>query len=240
MKISYLGEVAFEETYQRMQDFTLSRTPDTPDELWLCEHPKVYTLGLSGSPKDVLFANDIPLVQTNRGGQITHHGPGQIVAYPLINLSHKGYFVKEYVYRLEEAIIKTLNALGLTGHRVRGAPGVYVNPLAPSAHERRAYSPHEMLSPTMPQTLPHDAAAQSTAPQFEGLAKIAAIGVKVSRHCTYHGLALNVSVDLEPFEAINPCGYEGLKTTNLHQLGVMLNCHDASVLLAEKIDAYLS
>jgi lipoyl(octanoyl) transferase len=232
MKISYLGEVPYEDTYRKMQDFTSSRTENTPDELWLCEHPKVYTLGLSASAQDLRIANDIPLIQTNRGGQITHHGPGQIVAYPLVNLSHKGYFVKEYVYRLEEAVIKTLNGLGLTAHRVLGAPGVYVNPLEPTAHERRHYGPHEQAPTTN--------SNPSSAPQFDGLAKIAAIGVKVSKHCTYHGLSLNVSMDLEPFEAINPCGYEGLKTTNLHQLGVMLNCQDVSVLLAEKISTYLS
>jgi len=232
VKISYLGVVPYADIYQRMQDFTSSRTPDTADELWLCEHPKVYTLGLSGSPKDLLFANDIPLIQTNRGGQITHHGPGQVVAYPLINLSRKGYFVKEYVYRLEEAVIKTLNALELTAHRVLGAPGVYVNPTSPRAHERHTYSPHKLGAPS-PLEPP-------SSPQFNGLAKIAAIGVKVSKHCTYHGLSLNVSMDLEPFEAINPCGYEGLKTTNLHKLGVMLNCQDVSVLLAEKLSTYLS
>lgn len=232
MNISYLGEVAYEDIYQRMQDFTATRSTQTPDELWLCEHPKVYTLGLSASPKDLLVASDIPMIQTNRGGQITHHGPGQLVAYPLINLSRKGYFVKEYVYRLEEAVIKTLNALGLTGYRVLGAPGVYVNPLNPSAHDRRPYSPHEGD--------PTSNSPAKASPQFDGLAKIAAIGVKVSKRCTYHGLSLNVSMDLQPFEAINPCGYEGLKTTNLHKLGVMLNCQDVSTLLAEKLCTYLS
>ncbi len=229
MKISHLGLVPYAEIYQKMQDFTLSRTPQTPDELWLCEHPKVYTLGLSATPQDLLKPSDIPLVQTNRGGQITYHGPGQVIAYPLINLSAKGYFVKEYVYRLEEAVIKTLNALDLTAHRVLGAPGVYVNASNPQAHHRLAYSAHE----------PHSNPSAHK-PVFGELSKIAAIGVKVSKHCTYHGLALNVAVDLSPFEAINPCGYEGLQTTNLHKLGVMLNCQDVSVLLAQKLSTYLS
>ena len=229
MKISYLGLVPYAEIYQRMQDFTLSRTPQTPDELWLCEHPKVYTLGLSATPKDLFKPSDIPIVQTNRGGQITYHGPGQVIAYPLINLSTKGYFVKEYVYRLEEAVIKTLNALDITGHRVLGAPGVYVNASNPHGHARLAYGTQEPRS-----------TSGSKTPSFGELSKISAIGVKVSKHCTYHGLALNVCVDLGPFEAINPCGYEGLQTTNLLKLGVMLNCQDVSVLLAQKLSVYLS
>jgi lipoyl(octanoyl) transferase len=212
-----------------MQDFTAQRAPQTPDELWLCEHPSVYTLGLSGSSNDLLRPSSIPLIQTNRGGQITYHGPGQVIAYPLINLERKGYFVKEYVYRLEEAVIKTLNALELTAHRILGAPGVYVNPLDPRAHDRKTYSPYESLAQNTP-----------SAPSFDGLSKISAIGVKVSKHCTYHGLSLNVSLDLTPFEAINPCGYEGLKTTHLHHLGVMLNCQDVAVLLAEKLNVYLT
>ena len=232
MKTIYLGEVPYAEIYQKMQDFTLGRTSDTPDELWICEHPKVYTLGLSASPKDLLHASDIPLIQTNRGGQITHHGPGQVVAYPLINLSHKGCFVKEYVFRLEEAVIKTLNTLGLTAHRVLGAPGVYVNAHDPQSHERFVYSPFETASLSQ--------APKTTTPDFKGLSKIAAIGVKVTKHCTYHGLSLNVSMDMAPFDTINPCGYEGLSTTNLHKLGVMLNCQDVSVLLAEKLNTYLS
>ena len=152
-----------------------------------------------------------------------------MIAYPLINLSHKGYFVKEYVYRLEEAVIKTLNALDLTAHRVLGAPGVYVNASNPQAHDRLAYSAHEP-----------NAKPSAHQPIFGELSKIAAIGVKVSKHCTYHGLSLNVAVDLSPFDAINPCGYEGLRTTNLHKLGVMLNCQDVSVLLAQKLSVYLS
>lgn len=228
MKISHLGTVPYLEIYQKMQDFTSQRSTDTQDELWLCEHPPVYTLGLSAASPDLLGPSSIPIVPTNRGGKITYHGPGQVVAYPLINLKDKGYFVKEYVYRLEEAVIKTLNSLNLTAHRVLGAPGVYVNALDPRAHDTRSTTRAEraMNSPTR-------------APAFDGLSKISAIGVKVSKHCTYHGLSLNVSLDLSPFEAINPCGYEGLKTTHLHHLGVMLNCQDVAFLLAEKLNTYL-
>ena len=229
MKISHLGTVPYLEIYQKMQDFTAQRTPQTPDELWLCEHPPVYTLGLSGTSNDLLTPSTIPLIQTNRGGQITYHGPGQVIAYPLINLNRRGYFVKEYVYRLEESVIKTLNALGLTAHRVLGAPGVYVNPVDPRSHDRLAYSPHERADQNT-----------TASPTFDGLSKISAIGVKVSKHCTYHGLSLNVSLDLTPFEAINPCGYEGLQTTHLHHLGVMLNCQEVAMLLAEKLNVYLT
>ena len=109
-----------------MQDFTAERTPDTPDEVWVCEHPPVFTQGLAGHEDHLLAPGDIPVVRTNRGGQVTFHGPGQVVAYPLIDLKRAGYYVKEYVYRIEEAVIRTLDHFGVTGHRVSGAPGIYV------------------------------------------------------------------------------------------------------------------
>lgn len=141
MEIRHLGPVDYLPTYQAMQAFTAARGPDTPDELWLCEHPPVFTQGLSGKPEHVLHAGDIPVVATNRGGQVTYHGPGQVVAYPLVDLKRARYFVKEYVYRVEEAVIRTLFAFGVTGHRVRGAPGIYVRVDDPSAHARLVQPP---------------------------------------------------------------------------------------------------
>ena len=160
-------------------------------------------------------------MQTNRGGQVTFHGPGQVVAYPLIDLKQAGYFVKEYVYRLEEAVIRTLAHFGVTGHRVMGAPGIYVRLGDPNSHAALT-GPVNPLDP------------------FAGLGKIAALGIKVSRHCTYHGVALNVAMDLEPFSRINPCGYAGLQTTDLCALGVPVSWDDAAAVLAQKLTAYLT
>ena len=193
-----------------MQDFTTQRDSQTPDEIWLCEHAAVFTQGLAGLDTHVLSAGTTPVVATNRGGQVTYHGPGQVVAYALIDLRRAGYFVKEYVYKLEEAIVRTLLHFGVTGLRVGGAPGVFVRPAGPSDHA---------LLPARP--VPHGETSVKPMPAFDGLAKIAALGVKVSRHCTYHGLALNVHMDLLPFQQINPCGYQGLQTTDLFTMGVM-------------------
>ena len=174
MQIRHLGQVPYLPTYQAMQDFTATRTADTSDELWVCEHPPTFTQGLAGQAGHLLAPGDIPVVATNRGGQVTYHGPGQVVAYPLINLQRAGYFVKEYVYRLEEAVIRTLAHVNITGHRVSGAPGIYVRLDDPSSHA------------ALPQRPQHGA---SKALEFAGLGKIAALGIKVSRHCTYHGVA---------------------------------------------------
>jgi len=195
------GVAAYEPTVDAMKAFTAARDARTPDEIWLVEHPPVFTQGLAGKAEHVLVAGDIPVVQTNRGGQVTYHGPGQVVAYPLVDLRRLGLYVKEYVFRLEEAVLRTLADVGVTGHRVRGAPGIYVRLDDPFAHaaladDRPAHDP------------------------FRGLGKIAALGVKVSNHCTYHGVALNVAMDLQPFGRINPCGYAGLKTVDLATLGV--------------------
>ena len=135
------GRVEYLPTYEAMQAFTAARTADTADELWLCEHPPVFTQGLAGRPEHVLDAGDIPVVATNRGGQVTYHGPGQVVAYPLLDLRRAGYFVKEYVYRLEEAVIRTLAHFGVTGHRVAGAPGIYVRLDDPFSHARAGTGP---------------------------------------------------------------------------------------------------
>ena len=219
MQVKVLGRVDYLPTYQAMAAFTEGRGPDAPDELWLCEHPPVFTQGLAGKADHVLEPGEIPVVATNRGGQVTYHGPGQVVAYPLVDLQRAGYFVKEYVYRLEEAVIRTLAVYGVTGHRVAGAPGIYVRPDDPGSHQAL----------TGPSPDP-----------FAGLGKIAALGIKVSRHRTYHGLALNVAMDLQPFDRINPCGYAGLRTVDLSTIGVSTTWNEAAVLLGQKLQALLA
>ena len=220
MQIRQLGRVEYLPTYEAMQAFTAGRTPQTPDELWLCEHPPVFTQGLAGQPGHLLAPGDIPVVQTNRGGQVTFHGPGQVMAYPLLDLQRRGYFVKEYVYKLEESVIRTLAHFGVTGHRVAGAPGIYVRLDDPFSHAALAGP----LQPGDP---------------FRGLGKISALGIKVSRHCTYHGAALNVAMDLEPFGRINPCGYAGLQTVDLSTIGVQTTWAEAARVLGEQLAARL-
>jgi lipoyl(octanoyl) transferase len=220
MDIRLLGQVDYLPTYEAMQAFTAARTPETPNELWVCEHPPVFTQGLAGQASHLLMPGNIPVVQTNRGGQVTYHGPGQVMAYPLVNLQRAGYYVKEYVFKLEESVIRTLSHFGVTGHRVAGAPGIYVRLDDPFSH----------------------AAWIGPAPAgdpFKGLGKISALGIKVSRHCTYHGAALNVAMDLQPFERINPCGYAGLKTVDLFTIGVETTWDDASRVLAGQLAARL-
>ena len=228
-----LGRVDYLPTFEAMRAFTATRTSINGDfngknepqpneyernQLWICEHPAVYTQGLAGKVEHVLNPGSIPVVQTDRGGQVTYHGPGQVVAYPLIDLKAAGYFVKEYVYRVEESVIRTLAHFGVTGHRVRGAPGIYVRLDDPSGHSAR----------------------DNTDTSFVGMGKIAALGIKVSRHCTYHGVALNVAMDLEPFSRINPCGYVGLQTTDLSTIGVSVSWQDAADVLSQKLVAYLA
>lgn len=220
MQIRQLERVDYLSTYEAMQAFTAARTPDTPDELWLCEHPPVFTQGLAGQASHLLAPGDIPVVQTNRGGQVTFHGPGQVMAYPLLDLQRRGYFVKEYVFKLEESVIRTLAHFGVTGHRVAGAPGIYVRLDDPFSHAALAGPLH----PSDP---------------FRGLGKISALGIKVSRHCTYHGAALNVAMDLEPFERINPCGYAGLKTVDLSTIGIQTTWDETARVLGEQLAARL-
>ncbi len=160
-----------------MQDFTAGRTAATPDELWLCQHPPVFTLGLAGKPEHLLRDIGIPLVKIDRGGQITYHGPGQLVAYLLLDLRRRKLTVKTLVQRMEQAVIDLLAERGVAAARLAGAPGVYVDG-----------------------------------------AKIAALGLKVKNGCCYHGLALNVAMDLSPYAAINPCGFEGMAVTQLADL----------------------
>ena len=258
MEIHKLGRVDYLPTWQAMKDFTAQRSAgsaasavseksdiysqigrQTPEyvrnQLWICEHPATYTQGLAGKAAHVLNAGSIPVVQTDRGGQVTFHGPGQVVAYPLIDLRRAGYFVKEYVYRIEEAVIRTLAHFGVTGHRVAGSPGIYVRLADPFSHavlKERAVIPGSIRDPWI--------AGEARNDGFAGLGKIAALGIKVSRHCTYHGVALNVAMNLEPFSRINPCGYEGLQTTDLRSLGVEVTWDEAAGVLAEKLASRLA
>lgn len=174
LTVKRLGRVEYEPTWRAMQEFTARRDENTPDELWLCEHPPVFTLGLAGKPEHLLRDIGVPVVRIDRGGQITYHGPGQLVCYLLLDLKRRGITVKGLVNRMEQAVIDLLAGYGVTAERLAGAPGVYV----------------------------------------QG-AKIAALGLKVKNGCSYHGLSLNVAMDLSPFAAINPCGYAGMAVTQL-------------------------
>ncbi len=220
MIVKRLGPVAWDLSYEAMRAFTAAREAATPDEIWLCEHSPVFTQGVAGKAEHVLDPGSIPVVATDRGGQVTYHGPGQVVAYPLIDLRRLGIYVKEYVFRLEQALLKTLESHGVTGHRVRGEPGVYVQRDDPFGHAVRA-TPAEGADP------------------FAGLSKIAAIGVKVSRHCTYHGVALNVAMDLRPFQRVHPCGHAGLEVTDLSTIGVRASWDEVAATLGAKLAAYL-
>jgi lipoyl(octanoyl) transferase len=188
--VNHLGLSSYESTYEAMRIFTQERTSETPDEIWVLEHPPVFTLGLAGDAGNLHSpSKHIPLVQVDRGGEITYHGPGQIVIYLLLDLRRRGLFVKELVIRIEQSLIDTLADFGLQAERHPGAPGIYISE--------------------------QDGIAGS----FLG-AKIAALGLKVSRGCSYHGLALNVATDLDAFSRIHPCGYEGLKTIDMQTLGI--------------------
>lgn len=182
-----------------MQRFTAERDASTPDEIWLVEHPPVYTLGQASKPEHLLNPGNIPVVQTDRGGQVTYHGPGQVMAYVLMDLKRANRFIKALVSQLEEATIDTLAVYGLTkACRKEGAPGVYV-------------------------------------PGTQDLAKIAALGIKVRNGYTYHGMALNVAMDLSPFNGINPCGYAGLQTVCMADYGVTASWEEVAQTLAEQI-----
>jgi lipoyl(octanoyl) transferase len=246
MKIQHLGRVDYLPTYEAMQLYTEQRYAEKtsentaqnglqpscllPNVLLICEHNPVFTQGLAGKPEHILNAGDIPIVQSNRGGQVTYHGPGQVVAYPMLDLKAAGYFVKEYVYRIEEAVIRTLAHFGVTGHRVAGAPGIYVRLDDPSSHALLEQRPRKQ-----------DENNEGQIPiNFTGLGKIAALGIKVSRHFTYHGVALNVDMDLEPFSRINPCGYSGLQTVDLSTIGVSCSWDEAAGVLSQKLVSYLA
>ena len=189
--------------WQAMQDYTEQRDETTPDTLWLVEHAPVYTLGQAGKPEHILNPHGIPVVHCNRGGQVTYHGPGQVVLYTLVDLRRQGIFVREFVTLLEQAVLDLLAELGVDGAcRKEGAPGIYV---------------------------PQSALLQ---PQGDALAKIAALGVKIRNGRAYHGVALNVAMDLTPFLGINPCGYEGLQTVDLRSCGIEADLTDVGDRLA--------
>jgi len=194
--IKHLGKAEFEPTWRAMQAANRARDAATPDEFWLLNHPPVFTLGLAGKPEHLLNPGDIPVVKTDRGGQVTYHGPGQLVIYLLLDVKRSTYGVKELVRRIEQSLIDLLAEYAIAGVRRAGMPGVYVEP---------------------------------------GLAKIAAIGLRVARHATYHGLSLNIDMDLEPFSRINPCGYEGLAVTQMRDHGVT----DTMEVIGEKLVAKL-
>lgn len=177
-RVRDLGRRPYEPVWRAMQAFTDARDEATPDELWLVEHDPVFTLGQAGKPEHVLMPGDIPVLHVDRGGQVTYHGPGQIVLYPLLDLRRLKVGVREYVCRIEQAIIDTLGDWNIGAVRREGAPGVYV-----------------------------------------AGAKIAALGIRVRRGCSFHGLAFNIDMDLSPFQRINPCGFEGLQVTSLVDLG---------------------
>ena len=211
MIVRTLGRAEYVPTWDAMRAFTQQRTPDTEDELWLVEHPPVFTLGQAGRREHLLAPTDIPVIATDRGGQITYHGPGQVVAYPLLDLRRLGIFVKELVFRIEQAAIQVLERHGADARRVKGAPGVYV---------------------------PY--AASRASGEFAGLAKIAALGIKVTSGRCYHGLALNVAMDLAPFSLINPCGYANLPAVDLTTLDIRVEWNDAASGLAERLRTHLS
>lgn len=211
MIVRMLGRAEYLPTWEAMRAFTQQRAPDTEDELWLVEHSPVFTLGQAGRREHLLVPTDIPVIATDRGGQITYHGPGQVVAYPLLDLRRLGIFVKELVFRIEQATIQTLERFGVDARRVKGAPGVYV---------------------------PY--AASRASGEFAGLAKIAALGIKVANGRSYHGLALNVGMDLSPFSLINPCGYANLPAVDLATLDIRVEWNDAAIGLAERLQTHLS
>lgn len=194
MQVRRLGRVDYEPTWRAMQEFTAARTPDTPDELWIVEHPPVFTLGQAGKPEHLLADIGVPLVKIDRGGQITYHGPGQAVVYLLIDLSRRKIKVRELVSAIEQAVIDLLAEYDIEAERRSGAPGVYVRD-----------------------------------------AKIAALGLRIRNGCSYHGVSLNVDMDLSPFAAINPCGYAGLQVTQTRDFNLPLTAHEAGERLCQHL-----
>jgi lipoyl(octanoyl) transferase len=194
IQVKRLGQVDYASTFQAMQDFTAGRTAETPDELWIVEHPPVYTLGQAGKPEHILRDVGIPVVNIDRGGQVTYHGPGQVVIYLLLDLPRLKIKVRELVTAIEQAVIDLLAGYNVTAERHSGAPGVYVGP-----------------------------------------AKVAALGLRIRNGCSYHGVSLNVDMDLSPFAAINPCGYAGLQVVQTRDLDIPLTAHEAGEQLSQHL-----
>jgi lipoyl(octanoyl) transferase len=200
MIVRSLGRVAYQYAWLRMRELTDARMSESEDELWIVEHDPVFTQGVAGKPEHLLInPANIPVVKTDRGGQITYHGPGQTVVYVMFNLKRAGFGVRELVVRIENGVIATLKDFGVHAYGKRDAPGVYVDD-----------------------------------------AKIASLGLKIRNGCSYHGVALNVNMDLTPFSFINPCGYEGLRVTHLHDFGVDLPANDAGIRLSEHLKRTLA
>ena len=202
LQVKRLGLVPYEPTWHAMRDQTLARVGDAaagaPDELWLVEHAPVFTQGQAGKPEHLLKDIGVPVVPIDRGGQITYHGPGQVVVYLLIDLQRRHIKVRELVHKIEQAVIDLLGSYGITAERREGAPGVYV-----------------------------------------GTAKVAALGLRIRNGCSYHGVSLNVDMDLTPFSAINPCGYAGMSVTQLHDLGVNVSVSEAGEALLRQLQKQL-
>lgn len=195
--LQWLGVQDYVPTWDAMRAFTEARTPATPDQLWGVEHPPVFTLGQAGRPEHVLAPHAVPVVQTDRGGQVTYHGPGQAVIYLLLDIRRHRWMVRETVQRIEEAVIRTLGRWDIAGQRRSGAPGIYL------------------------------ASGE----------KISALGLKVRGGCTYHGVAINVAMDLMPFDWINPCGYPGLRTIDMASLGAQATTQQLAAAFAEEFGA---
>jgi lipoyl(octanoyl) transferase len=200
--VKQLGQVDYLPTFEAMQAFTVNRDASTPDELWLLEHPPVFTQGLAGKPEHILQSSSIPIVQIDRGGQVTYHGPGQLVAYLLLDLRRHKLGVRDLVRLLENSVIGVLADDGITAYGKVDAPGVYVQ-------------------------------LKNELGEYE--AKIASLGLRIKNGCCYHGLALNVSMDLAPFAFINPCGYQGLQVTRMVDLGINKTPADLFGKMADKI-----
>lgn len=196
--IRWLGSAEYEPTWRAMQTFTNERDASTPDQIWFLEHPPVFTLGMNAAPEHLLAPGDIPVVQIDRGGQVTYHGPGQLVVYPLLDVRRAGLGVRQLVMALENAIIDLLASWNIEAVAKRDAPGVYVNGR-----------------------------------------KVASIGLRIRRGSSYHGLAFNVAMDLQPFQRINPCGYRGLEVTDLRSLGVNASVQEVADALAPRLLASL-
>lgn len=182
LEIKFLNFCEYEDIHQKMKEFTINRTKSTLDEMWFLEHPPVFTLGLAAKKEHILQTSKIPTIQTDRGGQVTYHGPGQLICYFLIDLKRKNLGVKEFVYKIEQAVIDFLVANNIMAHRLENAPGIYVNN-----------------------------------------AKICSMGLKIKKGCSYHGISFNIDMDLTPFSYINPCGFKGLKITQLKDFNINMS-----------------
>ena len=194
--IKQLGMQNYETVWKNMQDFTSSRIESTTDEIWFVEHPPVFTLGQAGKQEHILKPDDIPVIHVDRGGQVTYHGPGQTVAYLMVDLKRRGFKIRGFVNAIENAVIKTLSEFGIQANTREKAPGVYVNE-----------------------------------------AKICALGLRVKRGCSYHGLALNVNMDLEPFGRINPCGFKGLQVTQMGNFVPGISIEQVNPILSKTLTA---